>query len=171
MGLIISNGSRTNIEKSITGNTLGNLVSPPIILDLMRDFPFINNQQIIALCNGDIKCWGFQNSSSRWKNLYNAIQTRDRYLLFENKYDKNIKVSNPSPRIFCAEVVHMEPNLNFGNALWEEEGRWHYIYFLTKVKELESGTKQEFCKLLKLANQFAQHRKEHIPPAIEELLG
>ena len=162
MGAIISNGSRTNIEKSITHNLLGELLYHPSIVELMNKHPFTNNELIISKCKGEPTCWGFQDSTPRWRKLFNSIMVGDSLLLFENKNDNNFEVSSPEPRVFGAKVVHKEPNLAFGDALWNEKSKWHYIYFLTDVKPRKHG-KFDFCEILKLNNQFPQHRKETVP--------
>jgi hypothetical protein len=129
MALIVSNGNKIHIDKSIDPGTLGTITT------LMAKYPFKGNDKIKLACHGDIKCWGFKQNS--FLRLFNEITPGDHLLLFENKNNGNIPVVHP--RVFYGKVVHKEENPNFASALWGPD--WHYVYFLTNIISLPYSKK------------------------------
>ncbi len=174
MGLIVSNGSRENIERSITHNFLGTLAYPPetSVLNAMTSNPFINNTAIINASGGVPMCWGFQNPGRpHWTSLFRQLQVGDYFLIFENIYkDNGVRIKIPAPRVFSGKVVYKEPNLAFGDALWRNPNQWYFIYFLIDLK-LQTNDKVFFCSHLGLPpGEFKQQRFDIIPQAIANLL-
>jgi hypothetical protein len=175
MGLIVSNGSRENIERSITRNILGALVYPPenTLLHAMVLHPFLNNAAIIGRSGGNPTCWGFQAGGrlqTYWQGLFTAVNNNlhhgEHMLLFEKR---NV----PNPRVFSGKIIHIEANVDFGNCLWQnpaEWNKWHHIYFLVDIR-LQTNNKSFFCNHLGLNDgQFIQQRIANIPPAIAHLI-
>ena len=137
MALIISNGSRTHIERSIIPPAPGGLVPfRTIITGIMAKFPFKDLQINNLAHTGDFECWGFKQG--HFANLYRDITANDHLLLFENKWDGGRKII--SPRVFYGKVTHKAINPAFAGALWGPG--WHYVYFLTDVREMTGYTKE-----------------------------